>query len=385
MGKESKAAFWRIHLVSASFCRDLPFGQTAHSEMDVGAPETRKRAVGSVAVETLPGSGGVGAWGACPSGWTLALLASQLSTSAPYDVMLLGPPGTEVRASSSSLPSPSFLPSFFLQWRETRMFLGTMVPVLQACRTDSLTRTIRSPLMERKGARHLLMDITFTQEAEPDGQLRPLHVYLSTSDSRSKLSQPVAELQTTEPFPQESSTQQVFRYLRNRTALELGPVPMQGFQLAFSYSGTCVFITSIRLYYRKCPDISDKLVSFRGTAAGSASVAGSCMEGVVEVSPPVRECAANGSWGPLRGRCSCQPGHQIADGSCRGASNTSKAGICPESRPRPRGRALTLTTCVSLAPQPVEWATTNPPPRRRRRVEAVGRAQKTPGHMRKAR
>lgn len=264
------------------------------------------------------GQEGSGRGGRVPLGGRWPSWPLSLAPVLRGDVMILDPPGTEVRASSSSLPSPSFLPLFFLQWRETRMSLGTVVPVLQACRPDSLSRTIRSPWMERKDARHLLMDITFTQEAEPDGQLRPLHVYLYTSDSRSQLSQPVAELQTTEPFPQESSAQQVFRYLRNRTALELGPVPTQGFQLGFSYSGTCVFITSIRLYYRKCPDISDKLVSFRGTAAGSASVAGSCMEGAAEVSPPVRECAANGSWGPLRGRCSCQPGHQIADGSCRG-------------------------------------------------------------------
>lgn len=208
------------------------------------------------------------------------------------------------------------------------MPLGTRAPVLQACRRDSLRRTIHSQWMERKDARRLLMDIAFTQEAEPDGQPRPLHVHLYTSDtptSRFVLPGSVAELQTTEAFPQDSDAQQIFRYLRNRTALDLGPVPGRSFQLAFSYSGTCVLITSIRLYYRKCPDIREQLVSFRGTAAGSAPVAGSCVEGAAEVSPPVRECTANGSWAPLRGRCSCRPGHRAADGSCRGASTTWKA------------------------------------------------------------
>lgn len=251
------------------------------------------------------------------------------------------------------------------------------VPALQACRGDSSRRTIFSQWMERKDAHRLLMDITFTQEEEPDGRPRPLHVHLYTSDtpiSRFVVGGSVAELDTPEPFPQTSSQQQELGYLRNHTALDLGPVPKRGLHLAFSYSGTCVLITSVRLYYRKCPDLRDQLVSFRGTAAGSAPVAGSCVEGAVEVSPPVRECTANGSWGPPRGRCSCRPGHQVADGGCQGASN---ARPCPESGP-------TLTTCLS--PQPVAWATTNPPRRRRRRrTEGVGRVQRTAGRRRRDR
>lgn len=206
------------------------------------------------------------------------------------------------------------------------MSLGPVaaVPVLQACRHGSSRRTVLSPWMERKDANRLLMDITFTQEEEPDGQLHSLHVYLSTSDtpiSRLVPSGSVAELRTAQPFP--PSAQQVFRYLRKRTALDLGPVRRRGFQLAFSYSGTCALLTSVRLYYRKCPDITEQLVWFHRTAAGSTAVVGSCVEGAAEVSPPIRECTANGSWGPLRGRCSCQPGHQVEDGSCRGASRAS--------------------------------------------------------------
>uniref|UniRef100_H3CHW3 receptor protein-tyrosine kinase n=1 Tax=Tetraodon nigroviridis TaxID=99883 RepID=H3CHW3_TETNG len=98
---------------------------------------------------------------------------------------------------------------------------------------------------------------------------------------------------------------------------DLGRLQRRGFQLAFSYAGTCVLVTSVRIYYRKCPDTREWLVRFPGAAAGSASVAGSCVEGAEEVSPPLRECAANASWGPPRGRCTCRPGHQAEDGGCR--------------------------------------------------------------------
>lgn len=198
------------------------------------------------------------------------------------------------------------------------------VPLLQACLRNSLRRTILGRWMERKDAHRLLMDVTFTQEVEPNGNLHPLYVYLYTSDtpiSMLVLGKPVAVLRTTEPLPEKYSWEQVSGYLRTDRALDLGIVERRGFQLAFSYSGTCVLIASIRLYYRRCADITDQLVSFRGTAAGSASVAGSCVEGAVEVTPPVRECTANGSWGPLWGHCSCRPGHQVENGSCRGVSS----------------------------------------------------------------
>lgn len=259
------------------FCRDLPFQQTAHSGVDVGAPESRN---------------------------TTARKRCHRDAAGVTHLLLL------------------FLPLFSAQWREIRMPMGTSaaVQVLQACRGDSWRRTIFSRWMERGDARRLLMDVTFTQEAEPDAQPHPLQVYLSTSDTPTRrfvLGGSVAELHTEEPFPQR--VREVSRYLRNRTGLDLGPVLERGFQLAFSYSGTCVLLTSVRLYYRRCPDVTEQLVSFRGAAADSTFVPGSCVAGAAAASPPTRECAADGSWGPLWGHCSCRPGHQPEDGSCRGA------------------------------------------------------------------
>lgn len=198
--------------------------------------------------------------------------------------------------------------------------------VLQACK-NRIFRTLLSQWMERKEAHHLLMDITFTQEEEMDGQPHPLQVYLYDSDTpikRFQKSRPVVKLNTTEPFLRTMVLPQIPAYLRTHTALNLGLVQGRGFQIAFSYSGTCVLVTSIRLYYRRCPDIMEQLVSFNGTGAGSPLMAGFCVKGATERSPPVRECTMDGSWGPLQGGCSCRPGHQVMDGTCQGvATNTS--------------------------------------------------------------
>lgn len=209
-----------------------------------------------------------------------------------------------------------------LQWNTIQMRLGTggSVPVLQAC-AGRRRRTFLSLWMERKEAHNLLMDITFAQEEEPHGQLSPVHVHLFDSDTaipRFQDSSTVLELQTSKPFPDHLPPNQISRYLNSSLALNLGSVDRRGFQLAFSYSGTCVFITSIRLYYRRCPDNVALLVSFGRTGAGSGSLRGTCVKGAVEVSPPVRECNFDGVWGPLQGECTCEIGHEVMDDTCQG-------------------------------------------------------------------
>lgn len=214
------------------------------------------------------------------------------------------------------------------------------------------------------------MDVTFTQEAELDGQPYPLQVHLHATDMpirRFVPSPPVAELRATKVFP--TTAQQFASYLSQQAALELGGVRGRGFQLAFSYSGTCILIGSVRLYYRKCPGVTEQLAWFPAAAAGSASVVGSCVSGAAEVVPPMRECAPNGRWGPPRGRCACQPGHQIQDTGCRGASGS-----------RPRGGVLTLTPCLCLISLWHGLLQARPPGRRGGgRVPALPREHQNPG------
>ncbi|XP_026209098.1 tyrosine-protein kinase receptor TYRO3 isoform X2 [Anabas testudineus] len=199
-----------------------------------------------------------------------------------------------------------------------RLGAGGSVPVLQACTGVGRRRTFLSQWMERKEAHHLLLDITFAQEEEPHGQLSPVKVHLFDSDTpipRFQDSSTVLDLQTTKPFP--DHVPQISSYLNRSLALNLGSVNGRGFQLAFSYTGTCVFLTSIRLYYRMCPQIVAHLVLFGRTGAGSGPLGGSCVNGAVEVSPPVRECDLDGVWGPLQGSCTCETGHEVMDDTCQ--------------------------------------------------------------------
>lgn len=216
----------------------------------------------------------------------------------------------------------SFTSSLSSQWSDIRLKVGTQgpVPVLQAC-ARIMTRTILSQWMERKDAHYLLMDVSFAQEEEPSGQLGPLQVHLFDSDTpitRFQNGWPVLELQTTEPFPVTVPPNQIPSHMNRSLALSLGSVSHRGFQLAFSYSGTCALIASIRLYYRRCPDTLGHLASFKGTGAMSGPLTGSCVKGAVEVFPPVRECDVDGVWGPVQGGCTCEPGRQVMDDTCQG-------------------------------------------------------------------
>ncbi|XP_068569755.1 tyrosine-protein kinase receptor UFO isoform X2 [Cebidichthys violaceus] len=208
------------------------------------------------------------------------------------------------------------------EWSEIQLRVGSAspVPVLQAC-GRSITRTILSQWMERKDAHRLLMDVSFAQEEEPSGQLGPLQVHLFDSNTpiaRVQDARVVLDLQTSKPFPDTVPLNQISSYLNRSRALSLGSVIRSGFQLALSYSGKCVMVTSVRLYYRRCPDTVAHLALFKGTGAESGPLTGSCVKGAVQVSPPVRECDVDGAWGPLQGGCTCEVGHQVMDDTCQG-------------------------------------------------------------------
>lgn len=179
--------------------------------------------------------------------------------------------------------------------------------------------------MERNDGHFLLMDVTFSQEEEESDQLGPVQVHLVDTEvpiTRFQSSGSTLELQTSRPVPGSVLTrgrpQEIASYMNHSLALELGPVSRRGFQVAFSYSGTCVLLTSIRLYYRRCPTITERLALFQRTGARSGPQTGVCMKGAAEVSRPIRECGVEGVWTPMEGRCECQPGHQAINGSCKG-------------------------------------------------------------------
>ncbi|XP_039677411.1 tyrosine-protein kinase receptor TYRO3 isoform X2 [Perca fluviatilis] len=260
------------------------------------------------------------------------------------------------------------------KWSEIQLTLDnpSPVPVLQAC-VKGATRSILSHWMERKDAHNLLMDISFGQEEEPSGhQLSLLQVHLFDSDTsipRFISGRKVLDLRASEPFP---VTVQIPSHLQRSLALSLGSVSRRGFQLAFSYSGTCVLVKSIRLYYRRCPDTVAHLALFKGTGALSGPQTGSCVKGAVEVFPPVRECNVDGVWGPLQGGCTCEPGHKVMNDTCQGcrmgyykpANESGGCRLCPPNS-RTHGEGSERCDCLQgfrrLPADPDDLGCTKPP------------------------
>ncbi|XP_022065914.2 tyrosine-protein kinase receptor TYRO3-like [Acanthochromis polyacanthus] len=230
------------------------------------------------------------------------------------------------------------------KWKEIKLPVGTdgtTVPVLQACE-NKIKQTILSPWMECKDAHYLLMDISIAQEEESSGQLNSVQVYCFDSDTpitKFRNSEPVLSIQTSKLLPDGVHHNQMSNFLNRSLALNVCSLSRRGFQIAFSFSGACVFLTSIRLYYRRCPDIVSDLVSFGGMAAGSEPLSGSCVEGAVEVSPPLRECNMNGVWMPLQGGCTCKTGHQVMNDTCeackmgyyKAANESAGCQLCPRN------------------------------------------------------
>ncbi|CAL9694585.1 unnamed protein product [Knipowitschia caucasica] len=200
-----------------------------------------------------------------------------------------------------------------------RMRLGAMglVPVLQAC-ASSARRTVLSEWTERGEAKHLYVDITFAQEQEP--QPVPLQVHLldhmfpSTHTSERWK---VLELNVSQQFPPTTPTSELPSYFSPHMGLPLGVVRTAGFQLGLSFSGTCVLVSALRVFYRRCSHMVLDLSSF-SAAAGGSTVRGSCVQGAVEVEGPLeRTCSEGGVWGPQQGQCVCAAGHQPAADSCQ--------------------------------------------------------------------
>uniref|UniRef100_A0A1A8KVT0 receptor protein-tyrosine kinase n=1 Tax=Nothobranchius kuhntae TaxID=321403 RepID=A0A1A8KVT0_NOTKU len=100
------------------------------------------------------------------------------------------------------------------------------------------------------------MDIKMDQEEEESAPLSPLRVHLFNTDtpiSRFQTGRSDLDLYISKPFSRSATLLQVIEHLNLRRALSLGPVTRRGFQVAFSYTGTCVILTSFRLFHRRCP------------------------------------------------------------------------------------------------------------------------------------
>ncbi|XP_071473492.1 ephrin type-A receptor 2 isoform X2 [Marmota flaviventris] len=108
----------------------------------------------------------------------------------------------------------------------------------------------------------------------------------------------------------------------------VGPLRRKGFYLAFQDIGACVALLSVRVYYKKCPELLQGLARFPETIAGSeapslATVAGTCVDHAV-VPPggeePRMHCAVDGEWLVPIGQCLCQEGYEKVEDACQACS-----------------------------------------------------------------
>uniref|UniRef100_A0A667IQK0 Ephrin type-A receptor 2 n=1 Tax=Lynx canadensis TaxID=61383 RepID=A0A667IQK0_LYNCA len=108
----------------------------------------------------------------------------------------------------------------------------------------------------------------------------------------------------------------------------VGPLSRKGFYLAFQDIGACVALLSVRVYYKKCPELLQGLARFPETIAGSdapslATVAGTCVDHAV-VPPggeePRMHCAVDGEWLVPIGQCLCQEGYEKVEDACQACS-----------------------------------------------------------------
>ncbi|KAK1340456.1 hypothetical protein QTO34_019026 [Cnephaeus nilssonii] len=109
----------------------------------------------------------------------------------------------------------------------------------------------------------------------------------------------------------------------------VGPLTRKGFYLAFQDIGACVALLSVRVYYKKCPELLQGLARFPETIAGSdapalATVAGTCVDHAV-VPPggeePRMHCAVDGEWLVPIGQCLCQEGYEKVEDACQACSS----------------------------------------------------------------
>ncbi|XP_070367069.1 ephrin type-A receptor 2 isoform X2 [Equus asinus] len=108
----------------------------------------------------------------------------------------------------------------------------------------------------------------------------------------------------------------------------VGPLSRKGFYLAFQDIGACVALLSVRVYYKKCPELLQGLARFPETIAGSdapslATVPGTCVDHAV-VPPggeePRMHCAVDGEWLVPIGQCLCQAGYEKVEDACQACS-----------------------------------------------------------------
>ncbi|XP_072542976.1 ephrin type-A receptor 4-A isoform X2 [Salminus brasiliensis] len=206
-------------------------------------------------------------------------------------------------------------------WQETSMRLGrdTAHTLYQGCNSKfkNQQKTLWTTWLPRQDAHELLLDLQIAQDDQT-----PVIIQILESDTpvaRPNSGQQRYEVVAPSSFALKGSLdlKDVEEHLYHAQNLNLGKFSQKGFHLGFSYSGPCMFISSVRLFYMKCPGFVESQASFGEASAGSGLSRGQCVDGAEEVSTPKTECRSNGTWGVLQGSCVCTAGYQAEANMCK--------------------------------------------------------------------
>ncbi|XP_046707146.1 ephrin type-A receptor 3 [Silurus meridionalis] len=225
-------------------------------------------------------------------------------------------------------------------WQKISLKLGlaSAHPVYQGCDSKLKTtlKTFWTKWIAKKDAHELQLDLLFAQ----DNRSHPVTIQLQESDTpveqprTRRMRQQVVAPQS---FSQPAEIKDVETHLHYARGLNLGKITKSGFHLGFSYGGSCLFISSIRVFYMKCPGITVNQTSFGEVSAGSGWIRGQCVNGAEEISTPKVECENNGQWGVMHGLCICGAGFETKGNICKacGLGSYKPANDSGECRPCP--------------------------------------------------
>ncbi|KAK3567425.1 hypothetical protein QTP86_019839 [Hemibagrus guttatus] len=183
----------------------------------------------------------------------------------------------------------------------------------------------------------LQLDLLFAQNDEI-----PVSIHLLESDipvEHPRTGQKRDQTVAPKAFTKSSSPQDLETHLYNAQGLDLGKITKNGFHLGFSYSGSCMVISSIHVFYMKCPGSTMNQTRFEAMSAGSGWIRGQCVDGAEAVSTPKIECKSNGEWGEMQGFCVCGAGYQTEGNICKAcgsgtykaANDSGECQLCPSN------------------------------------------------------
>ncbi|XP_063059513.1 ephrin type-B receptor 4a isoform X2 [Engraulis encrasicolus] len=201
------------------------------------------------------------------------------------------------------------------------------------CQSDgTVAHWLRSKLIERRQASQVYVELRFTmiECSSRDTQYRScketfnLYYYETDTDDATAthpawMENPYTKVDTVAAdFLLRKGGERKF----NVKTLRLGPLTKRGFYLAFQAQGACMALLSVRVFFKKCPELMRALSVFPETVPHSLvqEAQGHCVASATYRGndAPKMFCGEDGQWvGQLTPTCACEPGYEPSDGDLR--------------------------------------------------------------------